>query len=171
MTMFTRLMTIGLLTTASFAAQAQTNHPDSKQDILEAKFKIHTLNCEKDPNGTMSVRIGFHNYNDDKDYILASNDNVEKWANVWEKKIPLTMSGEKYKLEDIQDTFIRVFVNPPTRNKLDLDCTIAIRFTDGEKTKVFNKTFTNVTVMSDTAVRFVEVTDLSLKKKKQDKAQ
>ncbi|WP_143160130.1 hypothetical protein [Chitinophaga jiangningensis] len=166
-----RVLSACLMTTACYAAQAQTNHPDSKQDILEAKFSIHTVNCEKDPNGTMSVRVGFHNYNDDKDYILAKNDNVEKWANVWDKKIPLTMSTEKYKLEDIQDTFIRVYVNPPTRNKLDLECTLAIRFTDGEKTKVFNKTFTNVTIMSDTAVRFVEVTDLSLKKKKQEKAQ
>ncbi|WP_291906987.1 hypothetical protein [Chitinophaga sp. CB10] len=169
--MLIRLLTIGLMTTAGLAAKAQTNHPDSKQDILEAKFTIRTVNCEKDPNGLMSVRVGFHNYNDDKDYILAKNDAVEKWANVWEKKIPLTMSPEKYKLEDIQDTFIRVYVDPPTRNKLDLDCTLAIRFTDGEKTKVFNKTFTNVTITSDTAIRFVEVTDLSLKKKKQDKAQ
>ncbi|RAJ79994.1 hypothetical protein CLV59_105100 [Chitinophaga dinghuensis] len=146
-------------------ACAQTIFPNSKNDVLKTNMVIRTLNNQKSPDGQLSVRVGFHNYDDDKDYVTAKNDTMTNWSKGWQRDAKLTQSDQKYKLEDIQDTFIRLYMNPPTSEPCEVECTLSITFTDGDKVKTFKKIFSPITITADTAIRYVEVVDKSKVKK------
>jgi len=161
-----KFLSIGfLLAGISTAACAQTIFPNSKNDVLKTNMVIRTLNNEKSPTSQLSVRVGFHNYDDDKDYVTAKNDTMTNWSIGWQHNAQLQPSDQKYKLEDIQDTFIRLYMNPPSNEPCELECTLSITFTDGDKVKTFKKTFEPIVLNRDTAIRYVEVVDKSKKKK------